>query len=126
MAGVTYRSRADCSPLPRDPGAGGSRRVLLPRTRKQEHAMSSTDSGRVELPLAFAANAKTVITACTAQSGVIKECPAYATTPAGVTIVTEMDTAVGALQGTVSKIDQLHAQLATLITTRTAQIATVH
>jgi hypothetical protein len=86
----------------------------------------NTESGKVDLPLAASASAKTAITLCTTQSGVIKQCPAYAATLPVETAVADMDTAVAALQGTVSKMDLLYAQLATLGTTRATQLAAVH
>jgi hypothetical protein len=87
--------------------------------------MNPTESAKVELPLAASASAKPVITTCTAQSGVIKQCPAYATTPAVEAAVVDMDTAVAALQVTVAKSDQVRALLATLVTTQATQVATV-
>ncbi len=89
-------------------------------------SMNSTEPVKVELPLAAAAGPKTIVNTCTAQSGVIKQCPAYAATLPVETAVADMDTAVAALQGTVSKMDLLHAQLAALVTTRTTQLAAVH
>jgi hypothetical protein len=87
--------------------------------------MNSTESVKVDLPLAATANAKTVVAVCTAQSGVIKQCPVYATTPPVEAAVTDMDTAVAALQVTVSKVEQAHALLATLGTSLATQVAAV-
>jgi hypothetical protein len=87
--------------------------------------MNSIDSVKVALPLPASANAKTLISTCTSQSGVIKQCPAYSTTTAVQGAVGDMDTAVTALQGTVAKVDQARALLLTLETTRDAQVVTV-
>jgi hypothetical protein len=81
---------------------------------------------KVELPLAASASPKTVISTCTTQSGLLKQAPAYPTTSTVEAAVVDMDAAVAALQVTVGKLDNLEAQRAALITTRTTQVVTVH
>jgi len=66
-----------------------------------------------------------MIQICTAQSTLIKQCPAYPTTAPVQTVVTDMDGTVTTLQGTVSEIDQVRAKLSTLEKTRNTQMATV-
>ena len=85
----------------------------------------STESARVDLPLPSSLNATTVVTTCKAQSALIKQCPAYPKTPAVQSTVTDLDAAVVILDGTCGTIDQIHAQLRTLETTREGQVATV-
>jgi hypothetical protein len=80
---------------------------------------------KVDLPLPASATAKTVVATCTSQSSVIKQCPLYASTPAVQAAVADMDTAVAALQGTVTKEDQLRAERGTLEGTRITQVASV-
>src|SRR5580700_6271184 len=87
--------------------------------------MSKETVVRVELPLAATAKPAVVVDTCTKQSSVLKQAPAYATTPTVQTAVAEMDTAVGNLSGTVTKIEQARAELSTLETTRAQQIAIV-
>ena len=76
---------------------------------------------KVDLPLPASANAATVAGTCAAQSAPLKQCPAYATTPAVQTAVVGMDAAVTALQGTVSKLVALEAEVSALKTTRTVE-----
>ncbi len=83
------------------------------------------ESVKVDLPLAGSATPKTIISTCTTQSGIIKECAAYPTTPGVEAAVADLDTAVAALQGTVSKIDQTRALLLALDKTRTTQVGIV-
>jgi hypothetical protein len=83
------------------------------------------DVTRVNLPLPATINGKGVVTTCTAQSSLIKQCPAYASTPAVQAAVTDMDSAVSALNTTEGKIDNLDAEIRTLKTTRVQQIGTV-
>ena len=79
----------------------------------------------VDLPLGASINAKGVAATCTTQSGVIKQCPAYPSTPAVQSAVTDMDTAVAALDVTLGKIDNIEAEAATLKATRDVQVGTV-
>ena len=85
----------------------------------------ATESGKVHLPFPSSAKPKDLVSTCTAQSGTIKQCPLYTSTPAVQTVVTDMDTAVSNLGVTLGKIDVVHAQLSTLETTRDTQIVTV-
>ncbi len=86
---------------------------------------TASDAARVDLPLPNTINAKEVVTTCTAQSGVIKQCAAYASTPTVQATVVDRDNAVAALATTDGKIDNLEAQVRTLKTTRVQQISTV-
>jgi hypothetical protein len=107
--------------------AGSDPLVHRPRFEKATTIMSNpTETMKVALPLAASATAQTVVNVCTSQSAVIKQCPAYPNTPAVEAAVADMDTAVAALSGTVTKIDQTHALLATLVTTRGTQLGTVY
>jgi hypothetical protein len=65
----------------------------------------------VFLPLPASANAETIVTTCTSQSAVIKDCERYPNTPAVQAAVSEMDTAVADLQGDLTKLDKLHAEI---------------
>jgi hypothetical protein len=87
--------------------------------------MPTLEAAKVSLPLSANATCSTVITTCTDQSGIIKKCPAYATTTAVQTAVTDMDTAVALLQGTDSQLTQARALVATLEGTRATQLVTV-
>ena len=82
-------------------------------------------SVRVDLPLPVSANAETVVNLWKAQSALLKQCPAYPTTPAVESAVTDADAAVVVLDGTCAKLGQLWAQIKTLETTRETQVATV-
>ena len=82
-------------------------------------------SVRVDLPLPVSANAETVVNLWKAQSALLKQCPAYPTTPAVESAVADADAAVVVLDGTCAKIGQLWAQIKTLETTRETQVATV-
>ncbi len=85
----------------------------------------NTEVVKVDLPLAASANAKAVAATCTSQSAIIKQAPGYSTTPAVQAAVADMDTAVGVLQGTLGKLDQLHVEVATLEKSRGAQVVVV-
>src|SRR6185437_10389417 len=63
-------------------------------TGRFEMPNSIVRAKKVWLPLAANASCTTVVNTCTKQSGIIKKCPAYATTPTVVTTVTDLDTAV--------------------------------
>jgi hypothetical protein len=80
---------------------------------------------KVDLPLPASATPKTMITTCTSQSSIIKQCPLYGTTPAVESAVVDLDTAVAALQVTLTKEDQTRAELKVLEGTRNTQVATV-
>jgi hypothetical protein len=81
---------------------------------------------KVLLPLAANASCSTTVTTCTKQSGVIKKCPAYATTPTVEAAVTDMDTAVAALSDIDTQLTQAEALVATLRGKRSTQITIVH
>ena len=80
---------------------------------------------KVELPLPNSCNANAMIQICTAQSTLIKKCPAYPTTAPVQAAVADMDGAVTQLQGTVSDIDQTRAKLSALEKTRATQMGAV-
>ncbi len=87
--------------------------------------MPSVETAKVQLPLPASCNAQQAVTTCTAQSATLKQCPAYATTPAVQSAVADMDTAVAALDVTVGKVANVEAELATLKKTRAVQLGTV-
>jgi len=88
--------------------------------------MSTVIEGKVSLPLPANASCAAIITTCINQSGIIKKCPAYGTTQVVQTVVTDMDTAVTALQTTETELTQAKALVATLEGTKQAQMVTVH
>jgi hypothetical protein len=67
-----------------------------------------------------------MITTCTSQSSIIKQCPQYSTTPAVQAVVVALDSAVADLQGTDTELTQARALVATLEGKRDAQMVTVH
>jgi hypothetical protein len=87
--------------------------------------MSTVTEGKVSLPLPANASCITIITTCTKQSGILKQCPAYSTTPVAQTVVIAMDTAVAVLSGTDTQLDQAKALVSTLEGKRTTQMVTV-
>jgi len=87
--------------------------------------MSTVTEGKVSLPLPANASCVTVITTCTNQSGIIKKCAAYSTTPVVQTVVTDLDSAVADLQATDTQLTQARALVATLEGKRGIQIVTV-
>jgi hypothetical protein len=87
--------------------------------------MSTLIEGKVSLPLPATASCGTVITTCTKQSGILKQCAAYSTTPAVETAVTAMDAAVAVLQGTDTQLTQARALVSTLEGKRATQMVTV-
>src|SRR5258708_7224251 len=87
--------------------------------------MPAIPEGKVSLPLPANASCATIINTCTDQSAIIKKCPAYSSTPAVQTVVTDMDTAVGVLQVTDGQLTTAKALVATLEGKRSAQIVTV-
>jgi hypothetical protein len=89
--------------------------------------MSSSESPvKVQLPFPATANAKALCSTWTAQSALIKQAPAYATTPSVQTVVTDMDTTVSGLQTTLTRLDTLHAETSSTETTRDTQMAACH
>jgi hypothetical protein len=87
--------------------------------------MSSIIEGKVSLPLPATASCVTAITTCTKQSGILKQCAAYSTTPVVQTAVTAMDAAVAVLQGTETQLNQARALVSTLEAKRASQMVTV-
>src|SRR5262249_8383069 len=87
--------------------------------------MSIIEGAKVRLPLSARATCTTILSTCTNQSAIIKKCSAYATTPIVQTAVTDMDTAVTALQGTNAELVEAKALVATLEAKQEAQIVTV-
>ena len=87
--------------------------------------MSTVIQGKVSLPLPATASCATVITTCTKQSGILKQCPAYTTTSVVETAVANMDTAVAALSGTDTQLTQAKALVSTLEGKRASQLVTV-
>jgi hypothetical protein len=87
--------------------------------------MSTVTEGKVSLPLPANASCGTVISTCTKQSGILKQCAAYTTTAVVQTVVTAMDAAVAVLQGTETQLGQARALVATLEGKRTTQMVTV-
>jgi hypothetical protein len=81
---------------------------------------------KVSLPLPAKASCTTIITTCTNQSGIIKKCPAYSTTPVVQAAVADLDSSVADLQGTDTELTQARALVGTLEAKRDAQMVTVH
>jgi hypothetical protein len=87
--------------------------------------MSNAEVVRVDLPLAVKAKPAVTVDTWTKQSAIIKQAPGYAAAPAVQAAVGDMDTAVANLSATLLKIEQTHAELSVLETTRGGQIALV-
>jgi hypothetical protein len=86
--------------------------------------VKTIQSVSVFLPLPAAAIAETVVTTCTSQSAIIKDCQRYPNTPAVQTAVAEMDTSVADLKTDLTKIDQLHAELQVAEASRDRKVLT--
>ncbi len=87
--------------------------------------MRSIPGSKVSLPLPFDATCTLMLTTCTDQSGILKQCAAYGVTPAVQTAVTDMDGATNDLRATASQLNEARALVATLEGTRDAQMATL-
>ncbi len=87
--------------------------------------MSTIIEGKVSLPLPANASCETIITTCTKQSGVLKQCSAYSTTPAVQTVVVALDSAVAVLQGTDTQLTQAKALVLSLEGKRESEMVTV-
>jgi hypothetical protein len=88
--------------------------------------MKPVSKSKVSMPLAAGASCSTVISTCTKQSGIIKKCSAYSTTPTVEAAVVDMDAAVAVLVDTDTKLTQARALVSTLEGQREVQLVTVH
>jgi hypothetical protein len=87
--------------------------------------MKTIQSVSVFLPLPASDKPETVVTTCTSQSAVLKDSPRYPNAPTVQTAVADMDTAVTDLQGDLTKIAKLHAELAVAEKSRDEKTLTV-
>jgi hypothetical protein len=87
--------------------------------------MKTIQSVSVFLPLPAKIPGETIVNTCTSQSAVLKDSPRYPNAPAVQAVVTDMDTAVADLQGDLTKIAKLHAELAVTEKSRDEKMLTV-
>jgi len=87
--------------------------------------MPNVENVKVQLPFPATATCTIIMNTCNAQSAVIKKCPAYTSTPAVQTAVTDMDTEVTNLGTLNTQITTTRALLTTLEGKRDTQIVVV-
>ena len=87
--------------------------------------MPTAKGAKVSLPLPYDATCAAMLNTCTGQSGIIKNCAAYGSTPTVQAAVIEMDGAVIVLQGTAKQLDEARALVASLEGKRDAEMVTL-
>jgi hypothetical protein len=81
---------------------------------------------RVKLPLPVHDSPKTSLQLWTRQSSILKQCPAYPSSPAVQAAVADCDAAAAELDGTLAELDLARVKVQTLEQTRNVQLGTLH